>query len=238
EEIDHVEVLEAHWRPWGDARVAPAQRPVHTMEAAVWTDPDDAPYASASWLPEQTASVGAQGWMRGAHVAQVLVRPVRWNPSTHALEALDEVRVRLVMKASSSQGLPRERVVSDWETGLALPKGPTKAAALGLSASGPIRSEPFKATQVPSVLGSPVAYLIITNDALAGEFQRLADWKTEAGIPAVVRTTSFIDQQYPFGSDQAERVRMFIKDAYTRWGTKWDLLAGDVGILPPPTPHT
>src|SRR5262249_30086264 len=220
------------WRAWASASVSPAQRSGRTTETVTWTNPDDAGYAASSWLPEQPVSVGAQGWMRGAHVAQVMVRPARWNPQTHALESLDELRVRLVMKSSATHALPRERIVGDWYTGLAQPRGPTRGAALGLSAAGPIRSEPFKATQVPSLLGSPVAYVIITNDALAGEFQRLADWKTQAGVPAVVRTTSFIDQQYPFGSDQAERIRMFIKDAYTRWGTKWVLLGGDVGFVP------
>jgi hypothetical protein len=64
------------------------------------------------------------------------------------------------------------------------------------------------------------------------EFQRLADWKTQTGTPAVVRTLSFIRSQYPFGVDDADRVRQFIRDAYSRWGTKWVLLGGDTDELP------
>ena len=40
---------------------------------------------------------------------------------------------------------------------------------------------------------------------MAPQFQRLADWKTQSGVPAVVRTLSFIRQQYPQGSDDADR---------------------------------
>ena len=89
------------------------------------------------------------------------------------------------------------------------------------------------ATQIPSLLGSPVQYVIITNDALAAEFQRLADWKTQTGVPAVVRTLSL----HPASSTRRGRTTpsgsaMFIRDAYSRWGTKWVLLGGDTEIIP------
>jgi len=93
-------------------------------------------------------------------------------------------------------------------------------------------AQPFAATQVPSVLGSPVAYLIITDEAQRSQYQRLADWKTESGLPAVVRTIEFIRGQYPGAADDAERVRKFIRDAYSRWGTQWVLLGGDTEVLP------
>ncbi len=233
QEVERVEVVEARWRPWTRAHLMPAQRPAPSFGSPEWTGPDAAAYDRSGWLPEQTVSLGSQGWMRGTHLAHLLVRPARWSPSSGALETLEEVRVRLVMRPTRTTPVPRERVVPEWEDGLSRPRGPTRSAALGLDAAGPgRRAEPFKATQIPSLLGSPVAYLIITNDALAAEFQRLADWKTESGVPAVVRTTSFIEQQYPLGSDQAERIRMFIRDAYQRWGTKWVLLGGDVGVVP------
>jgi len=82
------------------------------------------------------------------------------------------------------------------------------------------------------VLGSPVEYVIVTTDELAPIFQQLADWKTQSGEPAVVRTMSFIRQQYAFGSDDAERIRKFIRDCYQRWGTQYVLLGGDTDLIP------
>jgi hypothetical protein len=119
----------------------------------------------------------------------------------------------------------RERIVSQWEDD---PFGAAPTTATALPKRG---VQPFKPTQLPSVLGSPVAYVIVTSDNMAAEFQRLADWKTQAGVPAVVRTLSFIRQEYN-GTDDADRIRRFLRDAYARWGTKWALLGGDTDVIP------
>jgi len=197
------------------------------------TAPDPAIFGRSDFVPEQLVQAGAQGFERGRGVAYVVVAPVRWNPATGELERIERVRVRLVLEPTSERPLERERVVPDWEdvgVGAAAPGSRTAqpTALIG----GARRAGPFKATQLPSLLGSPVAYVIVTNDAMASAFQQLADWKTQSGVPAVVRTISFIKQQYPSGADDAERVRLFIRDAYSRWGTKWVLLGGDTDVIP------
>src|SRR5262249_34235318 len=118
-----------------------------------------------------------------------------------------------------------------------LPSGvPSKAivslAATATTGPGKPKAQPFKPLQVPSVLGSPVEYLIVTSDAMATQFQQLADWKTQSGVPAAVRTVSFLRGQYPAAADDAGRIRLFIRDAYSRWGTKWVLLGGDTDVIP------
>ena len=195
--------------------------------------PDPAIFAHAGFVPEPLVQAGAQGFERGRSVAYLVVAPVRWNPATGELERVDRVRVRLVLEPTAERPLERGRVVPEWEdagVGEVAP-GP-RAAQPTAVAGGGREAEPFKATQLPSLLGSPVAYVIVTNDAMASAFQRLADWKTQSGVPAVVRTLSFIKQQYPLGADDAERVRLFLRDAYSRWGTKWVLLGGDTDVIP------
>ncbi|UCH83654.1 MAG: hypothetical protein JSW50_14560, partial [Candidatus Latescibacterota bacterium] len=91
----------------------------------------------------------------------------------------------------------------------------------------------FQPTSYPSLEGSPVDYLIITTDALASEFQRLADWKTEKGVPTVVRTIEFIEANTRNGVDLQETMRFFIQDAYAKWGITYVLLGGDSDVLPP-----
>ncbi len=83
----------------------------------------------------------------------------------------------------------------------------------------------------PTTDGSPVEYVIVTSEAMAGEFQRLADWKTQKGVQAVVRTVEWIDQTYPNGVDRAERIRFFIRDAYQNWSTLYVLLGGDTDVV-------
>jgi hypothetical protein len=91
----------------------------------------------------------------------------------------------------------------------------------------------FAPSSLPSVEGSPVQYLIITNAVMQPQLQRLADWRTRTGVPSVVRTVEFIQANYPYGVDLQDRIRRFIKDAYMQWGTTHVLLAGDTDIIPP-----
>ena len=56
----------------------------------------------------------------------------------------------------------------------------------------------------PGLEGSAVQYLIVTVAAMEAEFQRLADWKTRKGVPAVVRTIEWIEENYWRGADRGE----------------------------------
>jgi len=213
----------------GGVRVPSTERPRQDLDGCDRTAPDPAVFGSAGFVPAVPVRVGAQGFERGRNVAYVVVAPVRWAPSTGELERLERVRVELVLEPDAARPLTRERVVPEWERGTVAVDGVTRAAAV---VPGVRTTEPFKATQIPSLQGSPVEYVIVTNDEMAPAFQQLADWKTASGVPAVVRTVSFIRQQYPRGADDGERIRDFIRDAYTRWGTKWILLGGDTDVIP------
>jgi len=90
----------------------------------------------------------------------------------------------------------------------------------------------FTPTRSPSLSGSAVQYLIITNEAMKDEFQRLADYKTGLGMQAVVATREYIAANFRNGADIQETIRMFIQDAYGKWGTEYVLLGGDTDILP------
>ncbi|MBD3368079.1 MAG: hypothetical protein GF405_07915, partial [Candidatus Eisenbacteria bacterium] len=50
--------------------------------------------------------------------------------------------------------------------------------------------------------------------------------------PTVIRTVSWIESNYTGGSDTAERIRMFLQDAYATWGTTYVLLGGDTNVVP------
>jgi len=218
-----------------EARIAPAAVVRAGIEPLERTRPDPRFFAATTAQPEDFVGLGEQGSQRGRNVAYLRVSPVRWNPSTGELERVARVRVRVTLEPGGEPPVVRERVVPEWEDEPAgADVSPRPGGAAAASAAAPPRgpAEPFRPMQLPSVLGSPVAYVIITSDALAAAFQPLADWKTQSGVPAVVRTTSFIRQQYPSAADDAERVRLFIRDAYSRWGTKWVLLGGDTDIIP------
>jgi Peptidase family C25 len=232
-QVSSVALLSLETEPLADA-----VRPWSTLVPKPGSDveersPEDAAaFSAAGFQPAVPVRLGAQGLERGHGVALLLVSPVRWDAATGRLERVARMRVQLTLEpARFPDPAPRERVVREWEGGLG--RARTAEAARAAAIEPPARgATPFAATQVPSLLGSPVAYVIITNDEMASEFQRLADWKTRSGLPAVVRTMSFIRQQYPRAADDAERVRLFIRDAYSRWSTQWVLLGGDTDVMP------
>ncbi len=74
-------------------------------------------------------------------------------------------------------------------------------------------------------------YVIITKNDWVSAFQTLADWKTQKGIPANIVTTESIYANYS-GSTNQEKIRAFIQDAHSNWGTKFFLLGGDTDTIP------
>jgi hypothetical protein len=88
------------------------------------------------------------------------------------------------------------------------------------------------------VLGHPADYVIVTSQSLAAEFDRLARWKTRGGLPTLVKPIEEIRAEYPAGRDDAERVRLFLRDAHTQWGTHWALLGGNFGVIPVRKAHS
>src|SRR5262245_2253898 len=109
--------------------------------------------------------VGYQGSMRGQAQAWLLVHPVQWDRATGRLERIASLRTRIELEPDPDV-VRRERVVPEWEGGAS--SGITPTAVIESPKRG---VQPFKPTQLPSVLGSPVAYVIVTTDLLASEFQ-------------------------------------------------------------------
>ncbi|HWN83215.1 MAG TPA: C25 family cysteine peptidase, partial [Candidatus Udaeobacter sp.] len=224
------------------APVAPDQR--GDEEVSPKATPDPAIYGISAAYPGTWAELGAQSSLRGHWVVGVLVTPVQWNPATKALQAASRVRIELELRPATPAELaeiaPRTRVVAEvegeFEAGAAklihgfIPTTPTES--MSEAGSGPAGPGPYQPSFRPTSDGSAVVYVIVTSQALSSEFQRLADWKTQKGSQAVVRTVEWIDQTYPNGVDRAERIRFFVRDAYQNWGTAYVLLGGDSDVIP------
>jgi len=233
--VSNVEIVTLETQTVAENVKMPSSRiPQPNSDAVVRSAPDPAYFATDRVQPEVPVELGFQGYARGHHEAWLRVSPVRWTPNTGHLERVTRLVVRLTLENDATpEVVKRERVVQEWED--AVPGG-TDLSSLKVATTSiaPIkgRARPYQATQIPSLLGSPVEYVIVTNQAMSAQYQRLADWKTQSGIPAAVRTVEFIRQQYPGAADDAERIRDFIRDAYSRWGTKWVLLGGDTDVIP------
>lgn len=78
----------------------------------------------------------------------------------------------------------------------------------------------------------PLPYLIVTDESLASAFQPLADAHTSAGLTAEVHTLQEIRAAYPVASDDAERIRDYLKDAFATRSLRFVLLGGDDPLVP------
>lgn len=88
-----------------------------------------------------------------------------------------------------------------------------------------------RAAAPPPLLGHPVRYVIVTTQGLAPSFAPLVDWKTRKGMPAAVKTLEAIRSEYPAGADDADRVRRFLRDAWSA-GARAALIGGDTDVIP------
>ncbi len=220
------------------ADVRPGERV--TGEAPLPPVPDVTAVGHDGFFPDAAARFAARGAMRGHTILFFVVSPLRWNPETGALELLTRLRLSYELVPAPEIALPRRRVVPEIEARFA--RGLEHVLAAGGSVEVPdsaLRDDPepagpgpYQPTFRPTTDGSPVEYVVITAEALAAEFEELAQWKTEKGVQAAVRTVEWIDQTYPNGVDRAERVRFFIRDAYQNWGTLFVLLGGDTELIP------
>lgn len=76
-------------------------------------------------------------------------------------------------------------------------------------------------------------YVIITNNELRPEFQRLADWKTQKGIPTIIKTIEEIETEF-VGADLVDKIKNYLIDFKEKWGDEslYLLLGGDFDVIP------
>ncbi len=209
-----------------DAPLQPYQGGRSTaQEDPPWVDPDPAVYETDALFPSAPASLVSEFELStGRRYAVVRIYPLRYQPLAQQLTVVR--RARLVVElTTAARETPEELRTDRW------PATPGRL----------LTHEPgLRATETPSVDGSAVRYVIITGPdaSMAEAWQPLADWKTACGHPARVVTTDWVRDHYPGGSDLAEKIRLFLRDAYLHWGLQAALLGGDTELVPTRTVGT
>ncbi|UCF10450.1 MAG: hypothetical protein JSW65_01875, partial [Candidatus Bipolaricaulota bacterium] len=241
------EVSEVRVRALSEREVSDSVR-LATREARLWESetgvmrsyPSSALAESGDLFPALSGVSLGGGSFGGYRLHTVGLFPVRWSSVTGQLVFTDSFELELELVATSETGLRRQRTGTAAEAtfGAAVRSLVENAEDVpvfgGLSGlRGASGHGLFLPEELPSVEGSGVDMVIVTLADMADEFQVLADWKTQKGIPTVVRTLSWVETNYPAGHDTAERIRLFLQDAYAKWGTYLVLLAGDYEEVPP-----
>jgi hypothetical protein len=180
------------------------------------------------------------GYLHGYTIANIAVFPVQTDGDRLLLEQEitieihtkpGEPEVELALRERRIDGF-RSKVRDQLETMVANPQDADRYQFAEVKVDKP-KAGGFQPTSYPSLEGSPVDYVIITNDSLAAAYQTLADWKTAKGVPTVIRTTEWIEANYRNGVDIQETIRRFVQDAYAKWGITYVLIGGDSEQVPP-----
>lgn len=226
-----------------------------------WTlDPDY--YENRNIFPPTPEDLASNDGYRGIRLADVVALPLAWDPVGGNLILYRSVQVLATLEpvpagdAAPSRLRPERRYSRD---GMELRwvrenvRNPEDFDRFYARAdSGTIVVDPlavyeenhatgFHPTDRPSLEGPSVDMVIISSELwangetshgdVATQFQPLADWRTKTGVPTVVRTLGWIRENYP-GSDDPDRIRYFLRDAYSLWSTDYVLLGGDVEVVP------
>jgi hypothetical protein len=227
-------------------------------DAGAWLEPKPARLTAAAMAQRGSAALQAAGYdaalypavqaepagggaLHGYQLVSLRVFPVRYDTARQQVLAARQLDIEIELSPGGALPLQRERFSAGIEAdarrslqGLVVNPGAIDAYGrrIGQLAAKSTPGSGFHPSDAPSLEGSPVEYVIVTSEALAPAWQALADWKTQRGVPTVVRTLEWIGAHYRHGSDLQETIRTFIQDAYAKWGAQYVLLAGDTDVIP------
>ncbi len=214
---------QTEWK--GTFNIAPRQNPWSQFSEKEVVAPDPQIYHSHTPYPRNVVKFLGVQHFNGHPIAHFAIWPVQYLPAQKKL--LFTKHLELVYSTGQSDRpavqpfAPEDQRVN-----------PTGFSAInGVAASLPL-PPPTDAID-PDLLSSGLIdrYVIIALDSLQEALQPLAEWKTQRGVPTVIRTLSWIRQNFR-GVDDAERMRNFIRWSYQKRGTKYVLLAGDTPLIP------
>ncbi len=224
-EVTGIEVtVQAEEPVAGSYDVLPVQHPVpYAINAAPrpFVEPDPAWYGVNADYPKTAALLGRSGNRAGYRLVSFGVYPVRYNPSEHRLTFASRVSVR-INYASGKRHVARHTDLQNELHGQAVSRLVLNPEDVGRFAP-PRRGSSYGSAFLPA---GDFEHVIIARAYWADTLQRLVDWRTRQGWRSKVMPLESICAVYP-GRDTAEKMRNFIKDADTTWGTIFVFIARD-----------
>lgn len=208
--------------------VIPTQYPTPVGEGySSWIDPNEKVYNSSNSFPGQYAEVISDRVDFGYHIVSVKFCPIEYIPLERKLYLCD---FSFLLEYSVSEALFRTSIPE---------KQSKRLSALDRDY---VQSIVDNADMLDSFMQytnkslSPVEavtpeYLIITNESLKNTFQVLANWKTKKGVPTIIETVESIIEKYR-GGDAQEKIRNYLEDIKSIYGSLFVLLGGDTNVIP------
>ena len=141
-----------------------------------WVGPDKRLYASDKTLPSTVAAMTALHHKNGFALAEVTICPFRYKPKSRQLDLIGRVGLTLEYTQSvKKRSIPSTLTAARYER-----KYKKAVEKMVLNPSEVAEHLHFDGMEIPLDLTTfpEVDYVIVTADALAEKFQRLARWRT------------------------------------------------------------
>ena len=176
-------------------------------------------YLSSADYPADRAAFQGIHELKGYRLALVNLQPFVYRPAAGELYFIPELKVHLELtptRDASASPLLR----ASWRD----------RDEVRRLADNPEAADTYQAISVRD-RDTAYQYLIITNSTLQATFQTLATHKAAQGYQTRIELISDIYAGYA-GTDNAEKLRNFIRWAYENHGTEYVVLGGDSEVIP------
>ena len=214
----------------GNYHVFPVQPP---QQVSTFTKQDSAllidqeVYASNYMYPGDVVVLVGQTDFAGQGIAVLEVYPVQYQPAEHTLSMVTSITFTVQGESGYRCGdyLPLSLSAAEYEEFLSKTKEMVynpEDVILQMS-DGPLSA---------GVEPGDYDYVIITQSSWVDDFQPLMEWKTKKGIPATIVTMDWIYNDGGYSGTNQNKIRLFVQDARSNWGTMYFLLGGDTNIIP------
>jgi hypothetical protein len=214
----------------GIYNICPTQNPLPIgtdPNSSHFVQPDATTYASDQPYPTSLIKLNGQSDLAGQVMADVTIYPMQYTPAQKHLALVTSVSFAIhgVKGYSIGDYLPQQ--MSDHD----------RSMYRQMVQDMVINPEnvDLRTSPNPQPLGvgpGHYSYVIVTKDSWVSAFQPLADWKTQKGVPATIVTTNWIYNNGGYSGTNVQKIKAFVQDAYTTWGTSYVLLGGDVDVIP------
>ncbi|HYG34207.1 MAG TPA: C25 family cysteine peptidase, partial [Clostridia bacterium] len=207
---------------YGRTPVAVSRRNQASKSVRIGDFPDPHIYASEQPYPASRAELVSVQSMAGYQIAFIRVFPVQYLPAKGQLIFASDLQIKATLASSHPMPqplLPPRRAMQHVRE---------RVAAIVDNSSG---LQAYEVPQALSEAGEGYDYLLITKADLVPAFQPLVDLKVQQGLSVKVETTATISAASS-GRDMAEKIRNYLRYAYTNWGISYVLLGGDISVVP------
>jgi len=170
-------------------------------------------------------------FLNGVKVSLIDLMPVLYNPVEGRLKYYEELEVRITTEKENRPDwvMPYRNSYDDREKILNIIDNKDDFLKLYQVSENEMTAKFLSASEEPSAATGSRQYVVITTPELSAAFEKLTAYRASSEGGSYTTYIEYIDEIASIysGVDLAEKMRNFIKDMYTNYGTQYVVLGGD-----------